>query len=127
MFFYYKTNGSLPLENRRRKRANKFYLDNENVFVIYRTWLLAQKIAIVIPNGFLYAINMQIIPRLLANAKKSLLPKAKKAWKPFRHSVVYIWLYCFGFYKTKEKRIFILTGIGKRILSSINKKISFQK
>jgi hypothetical protein len=79
-------------------------LDNENVFAACRAWLLAQKIATVTPNGFRHAINTQIIPRLLANAKKSLFPKAKKAWKPLGRSAVYIWLHRLGFYKTEEKK-----------------------
>jgi len=79
MFLYYRTYRSLPLEGRRGKRTNKSYLDNEDVFAAYRAWLLAQKIATITPNGFRYAINTQIMPRLLVNAKKPLLPKAKKA------------------------------------------------
>jgi hypothetical protein len=52
MFFYYKTHRSFPLENHRGKQANKFYLDNKNVFVVCRTRLLAQKRIIITPNSF---------------------------------------------------------------------------
>jgi hypothetical protein len=124
MFLYYRTHGSLLLEIRGGKQTNKSYLDNENIFAVCRTWLLAQKITIVTPIGFRYVISTQIVPRLLANTKKPLFPKAKKAWKPLRYSVVYIWLHRLGFYKTKK---IILIDIRKRILSSINKRISFQK
>jgi hypothetical protein len=90
MFLYYKTHGSFPLESRGGKRANKSYLNNENVFATCIAWLLAQKIVTVTPNGFRHTINTQIMPRLLANTKKPLLPKAKKTWKPLRRSAVYI-------------------------------------
>jgi hypothetical protein len=79
-------------------------LDNENVFAVCRTWLLAQKIAIIIPNSFRHIINIQIMPRLFANTKKPLFPKTKKSWKPFRHPVVYIWLHRFSFYKIEEEK-----------------------
>jgi hypothetical protein len=104
MFLYYRIHGSLPLKYYGRKQANKSYLDNENVFAACRAWLLAQKITIVTPNDFRHVINIQIIPRLLANTKKPLFPKAKKAWKPLRRLVVYIWLHRLGFYKTKKKK-----------------------
>jgi hypothetical protein len=57
MFLYYRTHRSFPLEGRRRKRANKSYLDNKNVFAVCRAWLLAQKLAIVTPNSFRLVIN----------------------------------------------------------------------
>jgi hypothetical protein len=110
MFLYYGTHGSLPLEGRGGKRANKSYLDNEDVFAACRAWLLAQKIATVTPNGFRHAINTQIMPRLLANTKKPLFPKAKKAWKPLRRSAVYIWLHRLSFYKTEEKKGIYING-----------------
>jgi hypothetical protein len=90
MFLYYRTHKSFPLESRGGKHTNKFYLDNEDVFATYRTWLLAQKIVIVTPNGFRHTINTQIIPRLLANTKKPLFPKAKKTWKPRTFGGLYL-------------------------------------
>jgi hypothetical protein len=110
MFLYYRTHRSLLLESYKGKQANKSYLDNEDVFVTCRAWLLAQKLVIINPNGFRLVINTQIIPRLLANAKKPLLPKAKKPWKPIGRSAVYIWLHRLGFYKTKEKKGVYING-----------------
>jgi hypothetical protein len=104
MFLYYKTYRLLPLENHGGKRANKSYLDNKNIFATCRAWLLAQKITIITPNSFRYIINTQIMPRLLANFKKPLFPKTKKAWKPLGYSAVYIWLHRLGFYKRKKKK-----------------------
>ena len=78
LYLYYRTYGSLPLETRGGKQRNRSYLDNEDVFKACRAWLLAQKLATVTPKGFRYALNTQIMPRLLASAKtskKSLLGK----------------------------------------------------
>jgi len=120
MFLYYRTNGSFPLEGRRGKRANRSYLDNEDVFAACRAWLLAQKVATVTPGAFRNAINTEIMPRILANAKNPLFPKNKKtkkaikAWKPLGRSAVYIWLHCFGFYKTEEKKGVYIDGYERK-------------
>jgi hypothetical protein len=78
MFLYYRIHGSLPLKYYGRKQANKSYLDNENVFAACRAWLLAQKITIVTPNDFRHVINIQIIPRLLANTKNLYFLRLKR-------------------------------------------------
>ncbi|PVH67272.1 hypothetical protein DL98DRAFT_604685, partial [Cadophora sp. DSE1049] len=78
MFLYYRTHGSLPLETRGGRRANRSYLDNED-FRACRTWLLAQKIATVTPKKFRYALNTEIIPRLLANTKNLFSANQRKA------------------------------------------------
>jgi hypothetical protein len=88
MFLYYRTHRSFPLEGRGGKQANKSYLDNEDVFAACRTFLLAQNLAIVAPNTFRYAINTDIIPRLLVNAKKPLINKTKP-WRPLSRAVTY--------------------------------------
>jgi hypothetical protein len=91
MFLYYKTHRLFPLEGRGGKRANKSYLDTENVFATCRTWLLAQKLAIITPNTFRHAINTDIIPRLLVNAKKPLIDKTRP-WILLSRAVTYNWL-----------------------------------
>ena len=57
LFLYYRTYKSLPIETRGGKRENRSYLNNEDVFRAYRTWLLAQKLATVTPKGFRHALN----------------------------------------------------------------------
>ncbi|PVH67303.1 hypothetical protein DL98DRAFT_603364, partial [Cadophora sp. DSE1049] len=69
-------------------------LDNEDVFRACRTWLLAQKLATVTPKRFRYALNTEIIPRLLASAKKT----------------TYKWLNRLGFYATEEKKGVYIDG-----------------
>ncbi|PVH68112.1 hypothetical protein DL98DRAFT_633755 [Cadophora sp. DSE1049] len=87
-YLYYRTYGSLPLETRGGKQKNRSYLDNEDVFKACRAWLLTQKLATVTPKGFRHALNTQIMPRLLASAKKT----------------TYKWLNRLGFHATKEKK-----------------------
>jgi hypothetical protein len=41
LFLYYKMHGSFLLEGRGGKKANRSYLDNEDVFITCRAWLLA--------------------------------------------------------------------------------------
>ena len=73
-FLYYRTYRSLLIETRGGKQQNRSYLDNEDVFRACRTWLLAQKLATVTPKRFRYALNTEIMPRLLTSAKKSKKP-----------------------------------------------------
>jgi len=123
LFFYYHTYGSLPIETRGGKQKNRSYLDNKDVFRAYRTWLLAQKLATVMLNGFRHALNVQIMPRLLASAKKSKKPllgkttgtrnkagKKPKEWKPLSKTATYKWLNRLGFYATKEKKGVYIDG-----------------
>jgi hypothetical protein len=70
MFLYYRTYRLFPLESRRGKQTNKLYLDNKDIFAVYKTWLLAQKLTTITPNTFRHAINTDIVPRLL------LIPKS---------------------------------------------------
>ncbi|PVH69714.1 hypothetical protein DL98DRAFT_379349, partial [Cadophora sp. DSE1049] len=98
LYLYYRTYGFLPLETCGGKQKNRSYLDNEDVFKACRAWLLAQKLATVTPKGFRYALNTQIMPRLLASAKtskKSLLGKTTATYK---------WLNRLGFHATTEKK-----------------------
>jgi len=74
LYLYYQTYGLLPLETRGGKQKSRSYLDNEDVYKACRAWLLAQKLATVTPKGFRHALNTQIMPRLLASAKKSKKP-----------------------------------------------------
>jgi hypothetical protein len=117
LYLYYRTYGSLPLETRGGKQKNRSYLNNEDVFKACRAWLLAQKLATVTPKGFRHALNTQIMPRLLASAKKSkksLLGKTtgtrnnpgkkQKEWKSLSRTATYKWLNRLGFYATKEKK-----------------------
>ncbi|CZT07044.1 uncharacterized protein RAG0_12650 [Rhynchosporium agropyri] len=114
---YYRTFGYLPIETRGGKQKNRSYLDNQDVFRACRTWLLAQKLATVTPTGFRYALNSEIMPRLLASAKKSkksLLGnttgtrkqpgKRPKSWKPLSKTATYKWLNRLGFHATEEKK-----------------------
>jgi hypothetical protein len=93
------------------------YLDNKDVFQTCRVWLLAQKLATVIPKGFWYAFNTEIMPRLFTSTKKAKKPllrfttnirkkpsKKPKEWKPLSKTATYKWLNCLGFYVTKEKK-----------------------
>ena len=74
LFLYYRAYGYLPIETRGGKRKSRSYLDNKDVFKACRAWLLAQKLATVTPKGFRHALNSEIMPRLLASAKKSKKP-----------------------------------------------------
>lgn len=102
LFLFYKAYGYLPIETRRGKRSNRSYLDNEDVFQACRAWLLAQKLATITPKKFRYAINTEIMPRLLASAKKAKKPllglttgtrkkpgKKPKEWKPLGKTATY--------------------------------------
>ena len=101
-FLYYRAYGSLPVETRGGKRKNRSYLDNEDVFRACRAWLLAQKLATVTPKRFRHALNSEIMPRLLASAKKAKKPliryttstrknpgKKPKEWKPLGKIATY--------------------------------------
>ena len=123
LFLYYYTYRSLPIETRGGKRENRFYLDNKDIFRAYRAWLLAQKLATVTPKGFRYALNTEIIPRLLASTTKANKPllglttgirknpgKKPKEWKPLSKIATYKWLNRLGFYATKEKKGVYIDG-----------------
>jgi hypothetical protein len=122
-FLYYRTHGSLPLETRGGKRSNRSYLDNEDVFKACRAWLLTQKLATVTPKRFRYALNTEIMPRLLATAKKAKKPllglttgtrknpgKKPREWKSLGKTAIYKWLNRLGFYATTEKKGVYIDG-----------------
>jgi hypothetical protein len=102
LFLYYKAYRSLPIKTKGGKRKNRSYLNNKNVFKAYRAWLLAQKLATVTPKGFWYALNTEIMPRLLASVIKARKPllgsttnthknlsKKPKEWKPLGKTATY--------------------------------------
>jgi hypothetical protein len=74
LYLYYRTYGLLPLKTHSSKQKSRSYLDNKDVYKAYKAWLLAQKLATVTLKGFRHALNTQIMPRLLASAKKSKQP-----------------------------------------------------
>ncbi|KAH7304879.1 hypothetical protein BKA65DRAFT_356826, partial [Rhexocercosporidium sp. MPI-PUGE-AT-0058] len=102
LFLYYKAYGSLPIETKGGKRKNRSYLNNEDVFKAYRAWLLAQKLATVTPKGFRYALNTEIMPRLLTSAIK--------ARKPLLGSTTTKRLNRLGFYATEKKKGVYIDG-----------------
>ena len=136
-FLYYRTHRSLLIETRGGKQQNRSYLDNEDVFRACRTWLLAQKLATITPKRFRYALNTEIMPRLLALAKKSKKPllgkttgtrnnpgKKPKEWKPLGKTATYKWLNRLGFYATKEKKGVYIDGHKRAdVIESLNSKL----
>jgi hypothetical protein len=71
LYLYYRTYGLLSLKTCDGKQKSRFYLNNKDVYKACRAWLLAQKLATVTSKGFRHALNTQIMPCLLASAKKS--------------------------------------------------------
>jgi hypothetical protein len=71
LYLYYRTYGLLSLETCGDKQKSRSYLNNKDVYKAYKAWLLAQKLATVTPKRFRHALNTQIMPCLLASAKKS--------------------------------------------------------
>jgi len=72
LFNHYRQWHSLPLETRGSKRNNSSYLDNEDVFLACRTWLLNQELGTISLNDFLNAVNQEILPRLLTVMEKPI-------------------------------------------------------
>ena len=62
LFKHYQTFGGLPAETCGGKRKGSSYLDNEDVFLACRAWLLQQELGTVTPNNFRVAINQEILP-----------------------------------------------------------------
>ena len=138
LFLYYYTYKSLLIETREGKRENQSYLNNENVFRAYRAQLLAQKLAIVTPKGFRYALNTETIPRLLASATKANKPllrlttntrknpgKKPKEQKPLGKTATYKQLNRLGFYATKEKKGVYIDGYKREDIIQYCQKVSY--
>ncbi len=137
-FLYYRTYGYLPIETRGGKRKSRSYLDNEDVFKACRAWLLAQKLATVTPKGFRHALNSEIMPRLLASAKKSKKPllgkttgtrnkagKKPKEWKPLGKTATYKWLNRLGFHATEEKKVVYVDGHEREDVIEYRQKVCY--
>jgi hypothetical protein len=93
LFKHYQSFGGLPAETRGGKRKGSSYLDNEDVFLACRAWLLQQELGTVTPNNFRVAINQEILPRLLISCNKSI-----------GRTSTYNWLLRLGFYKSEVKK-----------------------
>jgi len=57
LFNYYRQWHSVPQEARGGKRDSASYLDNEDVFLACRTWLINQELGTISPNDFLNTVN----------------------------------------------------------------------
>ncbi len=90
---YYRQWHSCPQESRGGKRRGASYLDNEDVFLACRAWLINQELGTVSPNDFLNAVNQEILPRLLTVMDK-----------PIARSTIYLWLPRLGFHRHETKK-----------------------
>jgi hypothetical protein len=93
LFKHYQGFGGLLAETRGGKRKGSSYLDNKDVFLACRAWLLQQELGTVTPNNFRVAINQEILPRLLISYNKSI-----------DRTLTYNWLLWLGFYKSEVKK-----------------------
>jgi hypothetical protein len=57
LFNYYRQWHGVPQEARGGKRDSASYLDNEDVFLAYRTWLINQELGTISLNDFLNTVN----------------------------------------------------------------------
>ncbi|PMD55885.1 uncharacterized protein K444DRAFT_695185, partial [Hyaloscypha bicolor E] len=86
-------------ETRGSKREGASYLDNEDIFLACRTWLINQELGMILPNDFLNTINQEILPRLLLIMEK-----------PIARSIAYLWLPRLGFYCHETKKGLYVDG-----------------
>jgi hypothetical protein len=99
LFNYYRQWHGVPLETRGGKRNGTSYLDNKDVFLACRAWLINQELGTVSPNDFFNAVNQEILPRLLTIMEK-----------PIALSTVYLWLPRLGFHRHKTKKGLYVNG-----------------
>jgi hypothetical protein len=62
LFNYYRQWHGFPLETRGDKRDGHSYLDNEDVFLACRAWLVSKELRTITPNDFHNAVNQEILP-----------------------------------------------------------------
>jgi hypothetical protein len=93
LFRHFQTFGGLPAETRGGKRKGASYLDNEDVFLACRAWLMMQEIGTVTPLDFRVAVNIEILPRLLISTCTEIA-----------QSTTYLWLRRLGFYASESKK-----------------------
>lgn len=67
----------IPLETRGGKRTGLLLLDNKEVFLACRAWLVIQEVGTVTPEGFRNAINQEILPSCLIVPK---MPVARDSY-----------------------------------------------
>jgi hypothetical protein len=89
----------IPLETRGGKRTGLLLLDNKEVFLVCRAWLVIQEVGTVTPKGFRNAINQEILPSCL------IVPKM-----PVAQDSIYRWLKRLGFTKKVEKKGVYING-----------------
>ena len=99
LFNYYRQWHGIPQETRGGKRDSASYLDNEDIFLACRTWLINQELGTISPNDFLNTINQEILPRLLSIIEK-----------PIARSTAYLWLPRLGFYCHETKKGLYVDG-----------------
>jgi hypothetical protein len=99
LFNYYRQWHGIPLEARGGKRDGISYLDNEDIFLACRTWLINQELGTISPNDFLNAVNQEILPRLLSIIER-----------PIARSTAYLWLPRLGFYRHETKKGLYVDG-----------------
>jgi hypothetical protein len=74
------------------------YLNNKDVFLAYKAWLLQQELKTIMLNNFRIAINQEILPRLLVSCNKAI------------SCTLTYWLLWLGFYKLEIKKGIYVNG-----------------
>ena len=99
LFNYYRQWHGFPQEPRGGKRQDASFLDNEDVFLACRTWLISQELGTISPNDFLNAVNQEILPRLLTTMDR-----------PIARSTAYLWLPRLGFHRHETRKGLYVDG-----------------